>query len=179
MLQKVLQSVANFHGQAGHPRCIDQPDVDQIAKMHAIFVTKRAQDGIQESGWIVDFFVDRVCTYTYISAMAQLNPIQILHQITQSQRMEPGKLCVMRQGLQGPYYNLQWREQGRSRSRYIPREQVQEVAEHTANYQTFQGLVAQYAQQIIERTRAERAAGLKTKTSLPKSSWPKTRRSSS
>ncbi len=111
--------------------------------------------------------------------MLQLNTTQILQQITQIQHMEPGKLCVMRQGPQGPYYNLQWREQGRSVSRYVPRDQVKQVAAHTANYQTFQGLVAQYAQQIIERTRVERAAGLKKKTSLPKSTWPKTRKSSS
>jgi hypothetical protein len=103
----------------------------------------------------------------------------ILRQITQIQRMEPGKLCVMRQGPNGPYYNLQWREQGRSISRYVPQEQVEQVAEHTANYQTFQALVARYAQQIIEQTRAERAAGTKKKTSLPRSSWPKTRKSSS
>lgn len=104
---------------------------------------------------------------------------QILQQIAQIQRMEPGKLCLLRQGPHGPYYNLQWRQQGRSVSRYVPKDQAEQVAEHTANYQTFQGLVAQYAQQIIERTRAERAAGIKKKNFPPKSSWPKTRKSSS
>jgi len=43
------------------------------------------------------------------------------------------------------------------------------LTEHTANYQTFQNLVEQYAQLIIERTRAERAAGFKKKTPVPKS----------
>ncbi len=104
---------------------------------------------------------------------------QILQQIAQIQHMEPGKLCVMRQGPNGPYYNLQWREQGKAISRYVPNDQVESVAQHTANYQTFQELVGQYAQLIIEQTRAERAASLKKKTSLPKSSWPKSRKSSS
>jgi len=52
------------------------------------------------------------------------------------------------------------------------------VAQHTSNYQTFQALVSQYAQLIIEQTRAERTAGLKKKTLRPKSSWLKTKKSS-
>jgi hypothetical protein len=102
----------------------------------------------------------------------------LLQQIAQIQQMEPGKLCVMRQGPNGPYYNLQWREQGQAISRYVPSDQVEAVAQHTANYQTFQNLVGQYAQTIIERTRAERAAGCKKKTALPTSSWPKKRKCS-
>lgn len=104
---------------------------------------------------------------------------QILQQIAQIQQMEPGKLCVMRQGPNGSYYNLQWREQGKATSRYVPSEEVELVAQHTANYQTFQDLVSQYAQLIIERTRAERATGFKKKSSPPKSSWPKNRKSNS
>lgn len=111
--------------------------------------------------------------------MKQLPTAQLLQQIAQIQDMEPGKLCVMRQGPNGSYYNLQWREQGKAFSRYVPSEQVELVAQHTANYQTFQNLVGQYAQLIIERTRAERAAGFKKKTSPPKSSWPRNRKSSS
>jgi len=95
---------------------------------------------------------------------------QLLQQIAQIQHMEPGKLCVLRQGPNGPYYNLQWREQGKALSRYVPADQVEGLAQDTANYQRFQNLVDQYAQLIIERTRAERAAGLKKKTSVPKSS---------
>lgn len=110
--------------------------------------------------------------------MKQPNPAQILQQIAQIQHMEPGKLCVLRQGPNGPYYNLQCREDGKPVSRYVPGDQVQLVAEHTDNYQKFQGLVTQYAQLVIEQTRAERAAGVKKKTSPLKSSWPKTRKSS-
>lgn len=95
---------------------------------------------------------------------------QLLQQIARIQHMEPGKLCILRQGPNGPYYNLQWREEGKALSRYVPSDQVEVLAQHTANYQRFQNLVDQYAQLIIERTRAERAAGFKEKTSVPKSS---------
>jgi hypothetical protein len=53
------------------------------------------------------------------------------------------------------------------------------VAQHTANYQKFQGLVDEYARLIIGQTRVERAAGSKKKTPRPNSSWPRTRKSSS
>jgi len=110
--------------------------------------------------------------------MKQTYPAQILQQIAQIQHMEPGKLCVMGQGPNGPYYNLQCREQGKTLTRYVPADQVALVAEHTANYQAFQALVSQYAQLIIEQTRTERTAGLKKKTTLlPQSSWPKTKKS--
>lgn len=111
--------------------------------------------------------------------MKEPQTAQILRQISQIQHMEPGKLCVMRQGPNGPYYNHQWREGGKAISRYVPSDQVELVAQHTANYTTFQDLVGQYAQSIIERTRAERAAGIKKKTPHPKSSWPKSRKSGS
>jgi hypothetical protein len=111
--------------------------------------------------------------------MKHSDAAQILHQITQIQRMEPGKLCVIGQGPNGPYFNLQCREQGKTLTRYVPGDQAQVVAQHTANYQTFQALVRQYAQLIIEQTRAERTAGLKKKTLRPRSSWPKNRKSSS
>jgi hypothetical protein len=110
--------------------------------------------------------------------MKQSSPAQILQQIAHIQHMEPGKLCVIRQGPHGPYYNLQCREDGKTLSRYVPGDQVELVVQHTANYQKFQDLVSQYAQLIVEQTRAERAAGFKKKISPLRSSWPKTKKSS-
>jgi hypothetical protein len=52
------------------------------------------------------------------------------------------------------------------------------LTQHTANYQKFHQLVDQYAQLIVEQTRAGRTAGLKKKSSPPRSSWPKTKKSS-
>ena len=110
--------------------------------------------------------------------MNQSSTTQLLQRIAQIQRMEPGKLCVIRQGPNGPYYNLQCREGGKTVTRYVAANQAQMVAEHTASYQQFQSLVGQYAQLIIEQTRAERTGGFKKKTLRPNSSGPRTRKSS-
>jgi hypothetical protein len=110
----------------------------------------------------------------------QLTPQALLQQMAQINRMEPGKLCVIRQGPEGPYYNLQCRQNGKTLTRYVPRDQAEVVAAHTANYRHFQALVAEYAALVADRTRAEREAGSKKKrTSPPTSSWRKTRKSSS
>jgi hypothetical protein len=110
--------------------------------------------------------------------MIKISAIQLLQQIAQIQRMEPGKLCIMGQGPKGPYYNLQCREGGKTLTRYVPADQAPLVAEHTTNYQQFQSLVGQYAQLIIEQTRAERTGGSKKKTLRPRLIGPKTRKSS-
>jgi hypothetical protein len=104
-------------------------------------------------------------------------PQSVLKQIAEIQRMEPGKLCVIGQGPNGPYYNLQCREQGETLTRYVPADQSAVVAEHTANYRRFQILVGDYAALVVAQTRAEREAGLKKKTRRPKFSSPRTRKS--
>lgn len=93
--------------------------------------------------------------------MKPTTPAQLLQQIAQIQQMEPGKLCVLRHGPAGPYYNLQWREAGQAVTCYVPRDQAETVRQHTANYQEFQALVDQYAQLIIAETRAGRTAEVK------------------
>jgi heat shock protein HspQ len=80
----------------------------------------------------------------------------LLQQIANIERMEPGKLCIIGQGKDGPFYNLQCRENGKPVSRYVSRDQFEEVKENTENYRIFQKLVDQYAQQIIAQTREER-----------------------
>ena len=102
--------------------------------------------------------------------MKTTTPAKLLEQLTQIQRMERGKLCVMRQGPDGPYYNLQCREQGKTVSRYVPRDQVDAVAEHTANHRKFMALVEEYTEHIIEQTRRERLEGQK-KRILPNLSF--------
>ena len=42
---------------------------------------------------------------------------------------------------------------------YVPREQAELVPQHTANYEQFQSLVAEYVALVSERTRAKREAG--------------------
>lgn len=109
--------------------------------------------------------------------MNTTTPAKLLEQIARIQRMELGKLCVMRQGPDGPYYNLQSREQGKTISRYIPRDQVAAVAEHTAHYQEFRTLVDAYVQQMSEQTRQDRLAGVKKKIRPRPSSKSRTKNS--
>jgi hypothetical protein len=96
-------------------------------------------------------------------------PAEILRQIAHIDRMEPGKLCIMREGKSGAYFNHQYRENGRARSVYVSRDQVEAVRENTENYGKFQSLVEQYAGQIVAETRAER---LGAKKKRPPSSSP-------
>ncbi len=90
----------------------------------------------------------------------------LLKQIAAIQHMERGKLCIIRQGPDGPYYNLQSWERGRNVSRYVARDQVSALQENLAAYEQFQNLVEQYVQTIIERTRSERTEGVKKKRAL-------------
>jgi uncharacterized protein DUF6788 len=106
-------------------------------------------------------------------------PQSVLHEIAQIQRLERGTISVIRQGPQGPYYNHQCYEEGRNVSRYVPLEQVADVKEGIDGYHRFQELVQQYVQLMVEKTRAEREAGLKKKRRRQNSSWLKTRKSSS
>ena len=123
------------------------------------------------------FLIVSIYTAIYYEAMNTTAPTKLLEQIALIQRMEPGKLCVMRQGPDGPYYNLQCREHGKTISRYVPRDQVEAVAEHTANHQAFRTLVETYAQEIIDRTRSERLEASKKKTSPDRSSWRRAKKS--
>ena len=104
-------------------------------------------------------------------------PQSILDQIAQIPRMERGKLCILRQGPKGPYYNLQCWEHGKNCSRYIPCEQVDQIQEALEGYQRFEQLVRDYSQQIVERTRAEIALGSKKNKSHHKSSSHRTPKS--
>jgi hypothetical protein len=109
----------------------------------------------------------------------KLTPQSLLQQIAQIAHMERGKLCILREGPDGPYFNHQTWENGKNVSRYVPQDQVPAMQKALAGYEQFESLTEQYAQMIIQKTRAELTAGLKKKTPRPSSSWPKTKRSSS
>jgi hypothetical protein len=113
-----------------------------------------------------------------------LTPATLIEQILQIQRMEHGSLSIIRQGPNGPYYNLNSWEEGKNHCRYLPPDKVPEVQQAIEGYHQYQQLTEQYAQQIIEQTRAQLNIGAKKKphpnraSSRPKSAWPKTRKSS-
>lgn len=114
-----------------------------------------------------------------------MTPQSLLEQILQIRRMEHGSLSVIRQGPNGPYYNLNSWENGTNQCRYIPQAKVPEVQQAIEGYQKFQQLTEQYAQGLVEQTRAQLGIGVKkksprsNKTSRPGSSSPRMRKSSS
>lgn len=112
--------------------------------------------------------------------MNTADPTQLLKEIFQIQHMERGKLTIMRQGPEGPYYKLQGWENGRNFSRYVSRDQADLVQEALDGYRRFRELTEQYAQALIDQTRAELAARSKKKHYRLRrtSSWRRSRKSS-
>lgn len=123
------------------------------------------------------------CVYVYGIYYQEMSskptPKSILEDIAQIQRMDRGTVSVLRQGPEGAYYNHQCYENGRNVSRYVPREQVADLHEAVEGYRRFEQLMGQYVQLMVEKTRAERAAGSKKKNPPRNSSSPRSRKSSS
>ena len=103
----------------------------------------------------------------------------LLQQMAQIQQMERGKLCLLRHGPNGPYYNHQTWENGRNVSRYVPPDQLEAMQQAIAGYQQFQGLVQQHVEQVVQSTRAQRVAGAKKKMAASISTSRKRRKSKS
>ena len=115
----------------------------------------------------------------YLYAMnASTPPISaaLLKKIAEIQQMERGSISVLRKTPDGPFYNHQTWENGKNVSRYVPRDQIPALQEAINGYQQFKQLTQEYAEQIIQKTRTERAAQVK-KNLLLKSSSPKTPKS--
>lgn len=107
------------------------------------------------------------------------DPQSLLQQAAQIPRLERGKLSILREGANGPFYNHQCREEGKNVSRYVPRDQVPAVQEAIDGYAKFEALIEEYVDQIVDQTRGEIAAHSKKKTFHLNSSSPKTPRSTS
>lgn len=131
------------------------------------------------------FFLRNIDVNIYISPVnVPLTPQTLLEQVLQIQRMEHGSLCVIGQGPNGPYYNLNSWENGKNQCRYLPKDKVPEVQQAIEGYKKYQQLTEQYAQAIIEKTRAQLNIGVKKKPRRPSpfrrpSSLPKSRKSNS
>jgi len=110
------------------------------------------------------FFMDIISISLDITPMKNtIRPQSFLEQAAQIQRMARGKLSVMRQGPHSTYFKLQSWERGKNVSRYISASQAPAYQEALQGYQEYQQLIEQHAQQMIDRTRADIAAGLKKK----------------
>jgi hypothetical protein len=101
---------------------------------------------------------------------SSITPKELLKQIGQIEQMERGKLSVLGEGPNGPYYKHQTWQNGKNVCRYVPRDQAPALQDAIAGYEKFQQLTEQYAELVIEKTRAELASGLKKKNPGPKSS---------
>jgi len=113
-----------------------------------------------------------------------MTPQSLIEQILQIQQMEHGSLSVVGQGPNGPYFNLNSWENNKNCCRYVSQDKLPAVQQAIEGYHKYQQLTEQYARQIVERTRAQLAIGVKKKPNPknkphPRSSRPKKPKSSS
>jgi len=78
----------------------------------------------------------------------------LLKRIAKIARMERGTLCRM---AGRPHYNHQTWQDGRNVSRYVRPEEAAALQQAIEGYRRFRQLTQQYADLIIQRTRAQRA----------------------
>jgi hypothetical protein len=136
----------------------------QINNTYTYYMGKGGMGAGQKSSFCESrsFFACSIYVYTYISTMNAKSSFQsLLQQAAQIQHLERGKLSIIGQGPNGPYYNHQFRKGGQYVTRYVPQEQAQAVQEAIDGYRKFGHLIEQYLDGIVERTRAEIAAGSK------------------
>ena len=67
-------------------------------------------------------------------------PKSLVKQIGQIKHMERGKLCLLREGPNGPYYTHQTWQDGKNVCRYVPQEQLRAVKEALAGYEKIRHL---------------------------------------
>lgn len=79
--------------------------------------------------------------------------------------MERGTLCQMRSG---PYFNHQTWQAGRNHVRYVPNTELTALRAAIAGYRRFLALTQQYAELIIQRSRAERSQRNRPRTTPPR-----------
>ena len=91
-------------------------------------------------------------------------PQALLKEIATLRSMERGTLCRMGAG---PYYNHQTWQKGRNCVRYVPTTERAALRDAIAGYRRFLVLTQQYADLIIQRSRAERVARARSSVAVP------------
>jgi hypothetical protein len=94
----------------------------------------------------------------------------LLKEIAAIRSMERGTLCRLRSG---PYFNHQTWQNGRNRVRYVPASERAALRAAIAGYRRFLTLTQQYADLIIQRSRAERAAANRPPAPVARQTKPK------
>jgi hypothetical protein len=87
---------------------------------------------------------------------------RLLERMAAIERMERGKVCPM---AGRPHYNHQTWQDGRNVVRYVPAEEVASLQKAIDGYNLFRRLAEEYADEVILRTREERAQNKKRKRS--------------
>jgi hypothetical protein len=85
---------------------------------------------------------------------------RLLERMAGIERMERGKICPM---TGRPHYNHQTWQDGRNAVRYVRAEEVASLQEAIEGYNLFCKLAEEYVDEIIRRTREERAKMKKRK----------------
>lgn len=96
-------------------------------------------------------------------------PARILKQIAQLTRMERGEVFKHIRHTGYEFYTHSFYEDGKTHTRYIPKDEVSAIRKLNADWNRFHKLVARYESLIIQRTRAERAAAKAAKKVIDRS----------
>ena len=97
------------------------------------------------------------------------SPQSLIAQAAQIPHLERGKLSIIRQGPDGPYYNHQFPQDGKYLTRYVPRDQAPAVQQAIDGYKEFDRFIERYVDEMVQKTRAEIAAGAKKNKSRRRS----------
>ncbi len=85
---------------------------------------------------------------------------RLLERMAAIERMERGKICPM---AGRPHYNHQTWQDGRNIVRYVPEDERAALQQAIDGYNLFRTLADEYVDEIIRRTRLERANNRKRK----------------
>lgn len=85
---------------------------------------------------------------------------RLLERMAAIERMERGKICPM---VGRPHYNHQTWQDGRNIVCYVPEDERAALQQAIDGYNLFRTLVDEYVDEIIRRTRLERAQNRKRK----------------
>lgn len=97
-----------------------------------------------------------------------MTPEKLLEKIASIQWMERGSIALNKPWINGGFFNHTVYENGKSRTRYVREDEIDELKVLIAAHNQFKELVRQYEDLVIQRTRAERE---KIKRMRKKTKW--------
>ena len=92
------------------------------------------------------------------------SPQSLLVQAAQIPHLERGKLSIIRQGPDGPYYNHQFPQDGQYLTRYVPRDQAPAVQQAIDGSKEFDHFIERYVDEMVQKTGAKSGRRKKNKS---------------